>query len=111
MKRTLATLSPEITRSISFSGAGFMGSYHCGAIKALQEAGVIPDLTDNQRLEERHSDIVFLGSSAGSLVSAGVLTGQPVGELMDVCHLLSSVARKVDGSFCLPQETLYLNLN
>jgi hypothetical protein len=113
MKRTLTKVSPEITRSISFSGAGFMGSYHCGAIKALQEAGILPDLTDNHRLEKRHRDIVFLGSSAGSLVSAGVLTGQPVDELMDVCHLLSSVAGKVSNGMdlvgCPPREILLIS--
>jgi len=83
-------------RSISFSGAGFLGSYHAGVIAALQKAGALPDYRKApvaRGREDRHGDITFLGSSAGSLVSAGILTGQSTDELMDVCHLLCAEAR------------------
>jgi len=91
MIRSLAMLAP---RSISFSGAGFMGSYHCGVIQALQEEKILPDYP-NTKEGEKPSDVICLGSSAGALVSAGVVTGISVVDLMNVCHLLSSTSRKV----------------
>ena len=92
MHRTAA----QFLRSISFSGAGFLGSYHCGVIAALQKAGAIPDYSGTAAPGggSAHDDLHFLGSSAGALVSAAVVTGQPISTVMDTCHHLSAEARK-----------------
>lgn len=101
MRRT-TTLRAAVARSVSFSGAGFLGAYHAGAIAALQRADYLPDYSTadgraaaNARASSvDHPPPVLLGSSAGALVAAGVVTGQSTDAFMAICHELSAVARK-----------------
>ena len=103
MQRTMARRAAAAVRSISFSGAGFLGAYHVGAVAALQRGNYLPDYSKPSNRQATKSpgecDSVppppmLLGSSAGSLVSAGIVTGQSIDEIMSICHELSAQARK-----------------
>ena len=102
MQRTVATSGAAVMRSISLSGAGFLGAYHVGAVAALQRANYLPDYSNTSTGQgsetssraDNQPPPMFLGSSAGSLVSAGIVTGQPIDEIMAICHELSAQSRK-----------------
>jgi predicted acylesterase/phospholipase RssA len=73
MNRSIARLA-SVPPSISFSGAGFLGCYHIGVAQALKDKGLLtvgPESTQT-----------LLGSSAGALVSAGVLCGVTTADAM-----------------------------
>lgn len=63
------------SRSISFSGAGFLGSYHLGVATSLQSLQVLPDLTTRKGNQTSAAATTLLGSSAGALVAAAVGVG------------------------------------
>jgi hypothetical protein len=92
-KRPLWTMAGQLTRSISFSGAGFYGVYHLGVTAALQSHGFLPNYADVPlKKKEKGEDkdrIVFMGSSAGSLVAAGTLAGFKVDDVMHINYQLS----------------------
>ena len=61
-----AAASPVSVLRLSLSGAGFLGIFHLGAGKALQQAGVL----------DRPCQVA--GASAGALVGAVLTTGTPL---------------------------------
>ncbi len=63
-------------RSVSFSGAGFLESYHAGVAHLLTMRGAL--------VTQDAPPVVFLGSSAGSVVAGSLLTGQPSDDIMAV---------------------------
>ena len=87
MKRT--TRNTEMGRSFSFSGAGFLGSYHIGASAALRAHGLLPSYTNKVAV----SDVTLLGASAGALVAASVFAGSRSEDLMDaLCNVSASTS-------------------
>lgn len=70
-------------RSFSFSGSGFLGSYHVGVACALRSRGLLPDYTAASRTAAAR-DVTLVGASAGALVSAGVMVGADGDEMMEV---------------------------
>lgn len=91
-------------RSLSFSGAGFLGSYHAGvyAVCASYLSLTLDDSSSNdfastetlipKGLMSRGAlhlkELTLLGSSAGSLVAAGIATGQHPDDMMAVSTFL-----------------------
>ena len=58
--------SKKYELGIAFSGGGAKGAAHCGAIQALNEFGIKPD--------------VVSGTSAGSMVAAFYSAGSAIGD-------------------------------
>ena len=56
--------------SLSFSGAGFLGCYHVGAVTCLTKHGLLWDpLSSEEKLP------ILTGVSAGALIIAGITVG------------------------------------
>ena len=56
--------------SLSFSGAGFLGCYHLGAVECLMKHGLLWDpLSSDEKLP------ILTGVSAGALIIAGITVG------------------------------------
>ena len=75
--------STSAVPSFSFSGAGFLGAYHLGAVKYLQESGLLSSFNPNHR-RRRTKGQKLMGSSAGSLVAAAISAGVRVEDAMTV---------------------------
>lgn len=59
-----------MTFSLALSGGGLLGAAHLGVLKALDEAGLIPE--------------AVAGTSAGGLIAAVLALGVPVGQIIDL---------------------------
>lgn len=80
--------------SVSFSGAGFLGSYHLGVSACLQKHKIIPNYTEEEDRSQSITPPVLLGSSAGALVAAGILTGIRTDDAMELTINLSNLTSK-----------------
>ena len=80
--------------SISFSGAGYLGCYHLGVIKYLQDTSLLLSPSDSSSYNPNMPRQTLCGSSAGSLVSAGVLCGLTVDDTMPIVSRCAKKARE-----------------
>ena len=71
-------------KSISFSGAGFLGVYHCGVYACLLKHGhLLPPL---ERIDStKEVPPILTGVSAGALISAAISCGVTPDNVMNVC--------------------------
>ncbi|XP_029654952.1 patanin-like phospholipase domain-containing protein atgl-1 [Octopus sinensis] len=67
--------------SVSFAGCGFLGIYHVGVARCMQEHA--PHLFTGR----------FLGSSVGGLIAASLILGHPLSVISDLMIDLSTQAR------------------
>lgn len=81
-------------RSLSFSGAGFLGSYHVGATSALKSLGILPDYAKHNCSTPEARQVTLLGASAGSLVAAAVFSGSRDEDLMNIIIDVAAQSRR-----------------
>lgn len=80
------------SKSLSLSGAGFLGSYHLGVVSALQANNFLPDYSGKHATTVSGGDVMLLGASAGALVAASVFAGSRTEDLMNILLTLAKEA-------------------
>lgn len=85
---------PSLT-SFSFSGAGFLGSYHAGVYQCLLKHNHV--LKPLERLEPDAKSPVLTGVSAGALISAAISAGVTPESAMNVILEVANRTREKGG--------------